>query len=143
MSTPFTIATGVSAAPFLRKLVDMAKEKCGKIEGEVYAIRNIFFGETITVAGLVTGTDLIEQLKQVPLGQRLLIPASMLRSGEQVFLDDVSVEEVEHALGVRVVCVGQDGYELLDAMCGIETMPAMGMPHMPEDEYYQYNPGTR
>lgn len=143
MTTPFTIATGVSAAPFLRKLVAMAKEKCGKIEGEVHAIRNIFFGEAITVAGLVTGTDLIEQLKQVPLGQRLLIPTSMLRSGEQVFLDDVSVEEVERALGVRVVCVGQDGYELLDAMCGIETMPAMGMPRMPEDEYYQYNPGTR
>lgn len=142
-AVPFTIATGVSAAPFLKKLVDLAKEKCDKIEGQVYAIRNEFFGETITVAGLVTGQDLIAQLKGKPLGQRLLIPASMLRAGEQVFLDDVSVEDVERELGISVTAVGQDGYELLDAMCGMECIAAPMMPQMTEDEYYRYNPGTR
>ena len=62
-TTPFSIATGVSAAPFLTELIDLAREKCGKIEGTVYPIRNDFFGETITVAGLVTGGDLIAQLR--------------------------------------------------------------------------------
>ena len=142
-TTPFLIATGVSAAPFLAKLVDMAKEKCGKIEGEVQAIRNDFFGHTITVAGLVTGRDLIDQLKGRKLPPRLLIPTNMLRSGEQVFLDDVSVEDVERELSVTVTAVGQDGYELLDAICGIEVGSAPCTPNIPEDEFYVYNPGTR
>ena len=80
-TTPFSIATGVSAAPFLTELIDLAREKCGKIEGTVYPIRNDFFGETITVAGLVTGGDLIAQLRGKPLGERLLIPQNMLRHG--------------------------------------------------------------
>ena len=99
-TTPFSIATGVSAAPFLTELIDLAREKCGKIEGTVYPIRNDFFGETITVAGLVTGGDLIAQLRGKPLGERLLIPQNMLRHGERVFLDDVSLDDVERELGV-------------------------------------------
>ncbi len=142
-TTPFLIATGVSAAPFLAKLVDMAREKCGKIEGEVQAIRNDFFGHTITVAGLVTGRDLINQLKGRKLPPRLLIPTNMLRSGEQVFLDDVSVADVERELSVTVTAVGQDGYELLDAICGIEIFNCGAMPSQGDTEYYQYNPGTR
>ena len=140
---PFVIATGVSAAPFLTKLVDMARAKCGKIEGEVHAIRNDFFGHTITVAGLVTGRDLIAQLKEKKLPKRLLIPANMLRAGERIFLDDVSVEDVEGELNVTVVPVAQDGYELLDAMCGIEAGFVPGAPSMGETEYYQYNPGIK
>ena len=142
-TTPFLIATGVSAAPFLAKLVDMAREKCGKIEGEVQAIRNDFFGHTITVAGLVTGRDLINQLKGRKLPPRLLIPTNMLRSGEQVFLDDVSVADVERELSVTVTAVGQDGYELLDAICGIEIFNCGALPSQGDTEYYQYNPGTR
>lgn len=140
---PFAIATGVSAAPFLAKLIDMAREKCGKIEGEVHAIRNDFFGHTITVAGLVTGQDLIAQLRDKKLPRRLLIPANMLRSGERVFLDDVSVDDVERELGVQVIPVAQDGYELLDAMCGIDPAAAPCAPNIRGDEYYVYNPGTR
>ncbi len=141
---PFSIATGVSAAPFLRELVDMARTKCGKIEGKVYSIANRFFGETITVAGLVTGGDLIGQLRGKELGRRLLIPANMLRSGERVFLDDVSLDDVERELGVPAIPVAQDGYELLDAMLGIQNgQPAFGGPDLPEDEYYRYNPGIR
>ena len=139
-TTPFSIATGVSAAPFLEKLVALAREKCAKIEGAVYPIRNVFFGETITVAGLVTGGDLIRQLKEKNLGQRLLIPQNMLRHGERVFLDDVSLDDVERELGIPVVPVAQDGYELLDAMCGLKTGVACPVHPAEETEYYQYNP---
>ena len=141
--TPFSIATGVSAAPFLRQIVDMAREKCGKIEADVYPIQNDFFGHTIVVAGLVTGGDLIAQLRGKKLGERLLISASMLRSGERVFLDDVSLDDVERELGVPVIPVAQDGYELCDAIFGLHNgQPAVSQ-SLPEDEYYRYNPGVR
>ena len=139
-AAPFSIATGVSAAPFLAKLVRQAREKCGTIEGRVYPIANRFFGETITVAGLVTGGDLIEQLRGKELGQRLLIPASMLRSGENVFLDDVTTDDAERELGVPVIPVPQDGYELLDAICGIELTPEAQRLALENEEFYQYNP---
>ena len=139
-TAPFSIATGVSAAPFLAKLMVLAREKCGTIEGQVYPIVNRFFGETITVAGLVTGGDLIEQLRGKNLGQRLLIPASMLRSGENVFLDDVTTDDVERELGVPVVPVPQDGYELLDAICGIEPTLTQQKLAWENEEFYRYNP---
>lgn len=116
---PCAIATGVAAAPFLRELVDMARVACNtRIQCEVYAIVNDFFGHTVDVAGLVTGGDLIAQLRGKALGGRLLIPAAMLRHGEGVFLDNVTVAEVEAALGVPLVPVGQDGYDLCAALFG-------------------------
>ena len=139
-AAPFSIATGVSAAPFLAKLVAQAREKCGTIEGQVYPIVNRFFGESITVAGLVTGGDLIEQLRGKDLGQRLLIPASMLRAGEDVFLDDVTTQDVERALGVPVISVPQDGYALLDAMLGIALTPDARQAAWENEEFYRYNP---
>ena len=139
-AVPFSIATGVSAAPFLEKLVAQAREKCGTIEGRVYPIVNRFFGETITVAGLVTGGDLIKQLRGKELGKRLLIPANMLRSGENVFLDDVTTADVERELGVPVVPVPQDGYELLDAICGIRLTPETQKAAWENEEFYRYNP---
>lgn len=139
-AAPFSIATGVSAAPFLLQLVDMAREKCGTLSAQVYAVQNRFFGETIVVAGLVTGGDLIDQLRDKALGQRLLIPANMLRSGEQVFLDDVTLEDVERELGVPVIPVAQDGYELCDAIFGLSA-PTASSTHCPQEaEYYRYNP---
>ena len=83
---------------------------------DVYAIENDFFGHSITVAGLVTGQDLIAQLKGKDLHGRLLIPSVMLRAEGDVFLDDVSVEDVERALGVRLVVVNNDGAQLLEAI---------------------------
>lgn len=112
---PYTIATGVSARPFLQELADRAREKTGAA-GQVIAIVNDFFGHTIDVAGLVTGRDLIAQLKGKNPGQRLLIPVNMLRHGGDVFLDDLHVGDVEAALGVPVTVVEQDGFDLLDAM---------------------------
>lgn len=111
----FTIATGMSARPYLQQLLSSAAEKLG-ISGEVVAIQNDFFGHTIDVAGLITGQDLIAQLTGRDLGQRLLIPVNMLRHGGDVFLDDKRVCDVEAALGVRVTVVEQDGFDLLDAM---------------------------
>ena len=116
---PFSIATGVAAAPYLRKIIDRAAAKCHtELQYEIYPVVNRFFGETITVAGLLTGRDLMDQLKDKNLGQRLLISETMLRHGETVFLDDVTVEELSRTLGVPVVPVPQDGFALFDAIFG-------------------------
>ena len=137
---PFSIATGQSAAPFVQEIVDNIREKCGNIKGVVYPIINRFFGETITVSGLITGTDLLEQLKGKELGERLLIPDNMLRAGERVFLDDVTVEQLEEALGVTVIPVPADsGFDLADAILGRELEPSCPV-LPPEAEYYRYNP---
>lgn len=116
-ASPYTIATGAGARPFLQELADMAREKTGAT-GQVVAIMNDFFGRSIDVAGLITGGDLIAQLKGKDLGGRLLIPVNMLRHGGDVFLDDLHVSDVERALGTPVTVVEQDGFDLLDAMLG-------------------------
>ncbi|MDE7242741.1 MAG: DUF512 domain-containing protein [Oscillospiraceae bacterium] len=111
----FTIATGVSAGPFLQELIRKAEAKLG-IQGQVISIENDFFGHTIDVAGLITGQDLIRQLTGRDLGQRLLIPINMLRHGGDVFLDDLRVSDIENALHIPVTVVEQDGFDLLDAV---------------------------
>ena len=138
---PFTIATGVSAAPTLEKLVQLAAARCGGLDWRVVPIVNHFFGETIVVAGLVTGRDLIDQLRGKYLGERLLLPDNMLRYHENVFLDDVTVEEVEAALGVPLTFVEQDGGALWDAVLGRggKRPVSEGGAASPE-EYYTYNP---
>ena len=114
-AAPFAVACGVAAAPFLQEIVDKAALKCHTV-GKVYSIVNRFFGETITVSGLVTGGDLMDQLAGRDLGERLLIPVNMLRHGQDVFLDDVTLEQVSKRLGVRVTPVNQDGFDLCDAI---------------------------
>lgn len=114
-ATPFAVACGVAAAPFLQEIVDKAAPKC-HTGGKVYPIVNRFFGESITVSGLVTGGDLMDQLAGKDLGRRLLIPVNMLRHGQDVFLDDVTLEQVSKRLGVPVVPVNQDGFDLCDAI---------------------------
>ncbi len=117
---PFSIATGVAAAPFLRQMIDDVAQKCKTdLNYTIYPIRNVFFGETIDVAGLVTGGDLMAQLEGKHLGTRLLLPQNMLRHGETVFLDDVTVAQVEDRLGVPVVVVEQDGFDLFEAIFGV------------------------
>ena len=91
----------------------------------IYPIRNDFFGETITVSGLITGQDLIGQLKEkkesgVKLGDTLLIPGNMLRSGEQVFLDDLTVEDARRALEMEVTAVESGGQDLIDAILNVD-----------------------
>ena len=114
--SPFTIATGTAAAPFLRGLLEQAKAYFPKLEGQVIAVENDFFGHTIDVAGLLTGQDLSAQLQRVPSLGRVLLPLHMLRHGETVFLDDYTVARLADELGCPVQIVGIDGGDLLDAM---------------------------
>ena len=117
-TAPFSIATGVSAAPFLQRLVDMARGMCGTINGMVYPIVNDFFGHTITVAGLLTAQDLLAQLgKETLRAERLLVSEAMLRRDGDLFLDDMSKTEFEQQLG-KPICTISDGFELLDALLG-------------------------
>ncbi|MBE6910158.1 MAG: DUF512 domain-containing protein [Ruminococcaceae bacterium] len=113
----FTIATGVAAAPFIERLVDAARERFPALQGEVVAIRNDFFGHSITVSGLVTGQDIIAQLSaRESLGERIIIPANMLRHGEGVFLDDVTVPQLSETLHRPVMISETDGYSLADTI---------------------------
>ena len=135
---PFTIATGVSAAPYFQKLVDIAQEKYDTLKGKVYPIVNDFFGHSINVTGLITGQDLIRQLKGKDLGERLLISQNMLRRQEMDFLDDITLEEAVRELGVPIYPIEQDGFALWDAMAG--ELPEVKLPGRGEDtDYYRYN----
>ena len=110
------VATGVDAAPYLKALVALAKQKWPHLQVRVVPIRNDFFGETITVSGLVTGGDLIKQLSGLQM-ERLILPANMLRQEGDLFLDDVSVEDVRKALGAEVIFVQEtDAHALLEAL---------------------------
>ncbi len=114
-STPHkvTCVTGVAAEPLLKATVDKAALIWHNLECEVVKIQNNFFGEKITVAGLVTGQDIIAQLKGKALGDYVLIPSNMLRFERDLFLDDVSVEELEKQLGVKVKITEPDGYSFI------------------------------
>ena len=111
-----SIATGRLAAPFLEQMMEQLTEKFPHICVHVYPVRNDFFGEMITVSGLLTGQDLKKQLSVVPLGEKLLLPCNMVRSEEQDFLDDVTVEELEKTLQVPIDIVKSSGVDLLDAI---------------------------
>lgn len=116
-----TIATGELAFSVMREAAEKMMELCIGLTIRVYGVRNDFFGETITVSGLVTGQDLIAQLKErqeagEDLGDTLLIPCNMLRSGEQVFLDDVTVQDVERALHLTVKAVESGGADFVAAV---------------------------
>lgn len=108
-----TIATGELAAPFLEAHMERIRKKYPHVEARVVPVRNRFFGERITVAGLITGQDLIEQLKGKILGEKLLITEHMLKCGEPVFLDDVTVEEAEKALQIKISIVESGGNDLI------------------------------
>ena len=111
-----TIATGELAAPFLRKHVESVRKKYPNVDIQVLAIKNEFFGGKITVAGLITGTDLVSQLKGKDLGDRLLLTNHMLKSGEPVFLDDVTVDDVQNALQIKVSIVESSGADFVSSL---------------------------
>lgn len=120
-SRQISIATGLLAAPTLAKLLQKISGTFPWVTGRVYPIENKFFGEMITVSGLLTGQDLLAQLKNKELGDQLLLPENMLRSGERVFLDDMTVEELEEALGTPIAIVKSSGQALVNAVLGLET----------------------
>lgn len=111
-----TLATGRLAFPFMKEMAEECMKEFSNYHIDVVAIRNDFFGERITVSGLLTGQDIIAQLKNRELGEKLLLPANLLRSGEEVFLDDITLSDVEETLQVKIDIVKSSGQDLLDAM---------------------------
>lgn len=122
-SCELSIATGQLAHPYIKDMAKRMEEKFPFLHIYVYAIRNEFFGERITVSGLLTGQDIERQLKGKELGERLLLPQNVLRSGERVFLDDLTVEDLEKALQVKVDIVKSSGRDFVNAIlnrdCGL------------------------
>ena len=114
MEKTLSIVTGVSAKSFLERLLLKLSEKMPNIKINIYSIKNNYFGETITVSGLITGQDIIKQLKEKKLGSKIIIPESMLRSDEDIFLDDITLDEVERELGVEAVIAKVNGKDLID-----------------------------
>ncbi len=118
LSSTVTIACGTGVYEHMKKIMVLINEKFPNITIRTRAIKNNFFGGSVNVSGLVTGGDLIEQLKGENLGARLVIPSSMLRFENDLFLDDVSTDDVEKALGIELVPVNNNGNDLVKAIVG-------------------------
>ncbi len=115
-----SIATGYSAHSTVVRLAEAAEKKFPQLRCHVYRIRNDFFGETITVSGLITAQDLIAQLSGKELGDELLISSNMVMRDSDIFLDDLRIPDVEAALGIKIRTSSRDGFEFLDALMGVE-----------------------
>ena len=113
-----SIATGALAYKYINELIEKTEKKWHNINCKVYKIRNDYFGETITVTGLITGRDLIAQLKDKPLGDVLLLSSGMIKKDSDLFLDDYTISDVEQALNVKIRVIESDGYSLFDAVTG-------------------------
>lgn len=109
-------ATGVLASPYINRMAGDMMEKYPNIKIHIYTIENEFFGKNITVAGLLTGGDIIRQLKGKNLGKALLIPDTLLRDGEDVFLDDLTIADIERTLQTRICIVQSDGKSFIDVV---------------------------
>lgn len=137
-----TIATGKLAYSTIRDSAETMMKAFPKLQIHVFAIRNDFFGETVTVSGLITGQDLVKQLKDyqrtgIDLGDTLLITCNMLRSGEQVFLDDMTVQELEDALDVHLTAVENEGKDFIGAI----LHPEYEMSRMNDEDSFVYVQG--
>lgn len=113
---PFAIATGLAAAPFMERMLELCRQKCPGLQARVIPVENHFFGPGVDVAGLLTGGDIIRRVQGTLHGEQLWLPACMLRHGETVFLDDVSVAQMEAAIGATVRVVEVDGGAFYDAL---------------------------
>ena len=117
-----SIATGTASYPFLSKLVKSIKKKCKELDCKVYEIKNDFFGHSITVSGLITGKDLLNQLKDKNLGSELHISKSMLRNEGDLFLCGMSIDELAKELNVKIVPDEQDGAAFVESLLKIEEV---------------------
>ena len=115
-----SIATGKLAYPYLQRMIEKLQVKFPNVKVHLYWVRNDFFGEKITVAGLITGQDLIAQLKGRELGSKLLLPCNMLRDGEEVFLDDVTLIQVKDSLQVEIDIVKSSGWDFVERILNDE-----------------------
>ena len=109
-----SIATGHSAYEFICDMAKCIMDKCPNVEINVHKIINNFFGDTITVSGLVTATDIIDQLKDKDLGETLYIPRSMLKADEEIFLDNITLEELSNTMNIEVVPCLNKGQDFVD-----------------------------
>ena len=109
-----SIATGHSAYEFMCEMAKCIMEKCPNVQIDVYKIINNFFGDTITVSGLVTATDIIDKLKDKNLGEPLYIPRSMLKADEEIFLDNITLEKLNEIMGIEVVPCLNEGKDFID-----------------------------
>ena len=109
-----SIATGHSAYEFMCEMAKCIMEKCPNVQIDVYKIINNFFGDTITVSGLVTATDIIDQLKNKDLCETLYIPRSMLKADEEIFLDNITLENLSDIMGLEVVPCLNEGKDFID-----------------------------
>ena len=117
-SAELTLAAGEASAPLFQYLVDLFHKKCYNISVNVVAVKNRFFGSQITVSGLLTGSDLLKEFEGKDLGDALFIPKAMLKNDESIFLDDISLEDLSKRLGVPVIPVMNDGFELVKCLIG-------------------------
>ena len=115
-----TVATGEIAYPFIRSMCDLIQEKAPGVSVNVVSIKNKFFGGKVSVTGLVCGGDLIQTLKNEEKTEEILISSSMLKAGEDIFLDDVTLEEAEKMLGVNIVPTDNDGFVFVEHVLGEE-----------------------
>ena len=125
----------ISISKLMNELLKEIEEKFPSKKINLYVIRNDFFGERITVAGLLTGVDIINQLKGKDLGDRLLLSVNMFRSGEEVLLDDLTRSDIERELETKTVIVGQSGYDLVNAIVSDN--------YIEENAYKAYEKGVK
>ena len=130
-----SIATAILPAHSMEELLKEIEGKFPAKKINLYVIRNDFFGERITVAGLLTGVDIINQLRGKNIGDRLLLSVNMFRSGEEVLLDDLTRSDIERELGVKTVIVGQSGYDLVNAIVSDN--------YIEENAYKAYEKGVK
>ncbi len=115
----FSLISGYLAYPVIKDFADKLMDLTDKLNINVYAIKNDFFGENITVSGLLTGSDMIGQLKEKDLGTEVYIPENVLRAGTDYFLDDITVSEMSDSLQVRVFTIKSNGYSFVDSCLGL------------------------
>ncbi len=115
LKAEYSLATGKLIYPYIDRMTKELSELCPGLVIHVYAIRNDFFGEKITVSGLLTGQDILAQMKDREKGKRLYLPVNVLRSGEDVFLDDLHVPDLEKALQVPIYIVKSSGRDFVEA----------------------------
>ena len=113
-----SVATGAAAYGMLKRLTDMLAPL--GVDVTVYKIRNNFYGESVTVSGLLTGGDIAAQLEGLDLGDELLIPKNALRADDNIFLDDMTLATLTERLNIKITPNGEDGCEFLRAVLGID-----------------------
>ena len=117
-----SIASGELIQDYLKDILEQIQRKFPGVQAELYPIKNEFFGGKITVSGLLTGRDLKNQLTGRELGERLLLPCNMFRSGEEVFLDDITRQELSETLQVPIDIVQSSGADLVRSILRTDPM---------------------